>query len=91
MTQAAVTITDADIIAQVVVPDKGDLGPDSARAILDLKFTEEAESRMHDLLEKNNQGTLSEGERAEMESYSRVGNFLALMQAKARLSLANAT
>ena len=43
---------------------------------------------MNELAEKNRQGTLTESEAAEMEKYLRVGNFLNLMQAKARLTLA---
>jgi len=42
---------------------------------------------MNDLAERNRQGTLTEAERQEMEKYLRVGNFLNLMQAKARLAL----
>ena len=69
------------------MPEQGGLSRESARAILELRFSESADARMHELLEKNSLGELSDAERAEMESYSRVGNFLALMQAKARLSL----
>ena len=44
---------------------------------------------MMELADKNNRGTLSAAERQEMEKYARVGNFLDLLQAKARLSLKN--
>jgi uncharacterized protein YnzC (UPF0291/DUF896 family) len=63
------------------------MSPESARAILDLRFHSSALSRMNELAEKNRQGTLTESERREMDSYVRVGNFLNLMQAKARLFL----
>ena len=36
---------------------------------------------------ENNKGTISESERATLDKYLRVGQFLDLMQAKARLSL----
>jgi hypothetical protein len=42
---------------------------------------------MRELADKGNRGTITEAENAEMESYRRVGNLLALLQAKARLSL----
>ena len=45
---------------------------------------------MNELANKNRQGTLTDAERTEMEQYLGVGNFLNLMQAKARLSLAPA-
>ena len=83
-------ITEADILSQVVAPDRADLPPELARSILDLKFSRAAVARMNELAEKNNQGILSDSERQEMEKYMRVGSFLDLMQAKARLSLQNA-
>jgi uncharacterized protein YnzC (UPF0291/DUF896 family) len=67
--------------------DQPDFSPEAARAILDLRFDSEALSRMNELAEKNRQGALTESERQEMEKYLRVGSFLNLMQAKARLSL----
>jgi hypothetical protein len=61
--------------------------PSSAEAVLSMEFTEADQERMRELAEKNNQGTLTEDERAEMEGYRRVGTFLGLMQSKARLLL----
>jgi hypothetical protein len=43
---------------------------------------------MNELAEKNRQGSLTEGESEELDKYLRFGNFLNLMQAKARLVLA---
>ena len=80
-------ITEADIMAHVIAPDQPGLPPESARAILELKFDQTARERMHDLAEKNRADTLSEAERMEMEKYLRVGQFLNLLQAKARVSL----
>jgi hypothetical protein len=81
------TITEADILAHVISPDQPGLPPESARAILELKFDQTARERMNDLAEKNRAGTLSEAERMEVEKYLRVGQFLNLLQAKARVSL----
>jgi hypothetical protein len=80
-------ITETDILTQMIHPDQPNLPPELARAILDLKFHPPAIERMNTLAEKNRQGTLTEAERGEMEKYLRVGNFLNLLQAKARLSL----
>ena len=77
-------------IVQVVAPDRADLSPELARSILDLKFSRTAVDRMNELADKSNRGILSDPEREEMEKYMRVGSFLDLMQAKARLSLQNA-
>ncbi len=87
MSDVHMPITEADILAQVVAPDEPGLPAESARAILDLHFDQTALRRMEVLAEKNNQGVLTVAEREEMGKYLRVGNFLDLMQAKARLSL----
>ncbi len=84
------TITEADILTQVINPDRPGLPTELARAILDLKFNPAALDRMNELAEKNRQGALTTTERAVLEKYLRVGNFLNLIQAKARLSLGGA-
>lgn len=80
-------ITDAEILRAVVAPDEDGLSPESARALLDLRFQKPALDRMESLAERNRSGTLDPAERTELESYLRVGNFLNLVQAKARMSL----
>jgi hypothetical protein len=80
-------VTEADILEQLVTPLQPGLSPESARAILDLRFSPEAVSRMNELAEKNRQGTLTDGERALLNKHLRVGNFPNLMQARARLPL----
>jgi len=52
-----------------------------------MQFSEQQNGRMLALAEKNNRGELTEVERAEMDSYARVGSFLGLLQSKARQSL----
>ena len=84
---ASSRITEADILDEIIAPDQPGLSPESARAILDLRFRQRAMDRMNVLAEKNRQGTLSETEQGELERYLRVGNFLNLIQSKARLSL----
>lgn len=63
------------------------VSPESAEAMLTLKFPPADESRMRDLVEKNNKGTISDAEKEEMEAYCRIGNFLGILQSKARQSL----
>jgi hypothetical protein len=79
--------TDADILQVVVAPQEPALEPSAAQSLLKLHFTDAQVARMHELADKNNAGTITAAERLEMESYSRVGNFLSLVQSKARLSL----
>lgn len=56
--------------------DRPGMSPELARAILQLHFDPRALSRMNYLAEQNSQGSLTETERAELEKYLRVGNFL---------------
>ena len=84
------TISEADILEHVVSPVKGGLPPDAARAILELKFDKGATKRIRGLLQKNNRGTISAAERITLEKFLRVGKFIDLLHAKARLSLKEA-
>ena len=63
--------------------------PDSAQAMLSIRFPPSDEQRMRELMEKNNQGTITPEEQTEMEAFRRIGSFLAILQAKARLQLQN--
>ena len=82
-----VTLTEADILSEVVAPDEPMLNQEFARAVLAVGFTDAAAGRIRALLQKNNAGTLTPAEKSNLEKYLRVGQFLDLMQAKARLSL----
>ena len=81
-------VTDAEIFAEVIGPDRPDIPPDVARSLLRLQFSEVQKERMLELADLNNRGVLSDQDRMLMESFVRVGQFIALIQAKARLSLA---
>ena len=81
------TISESDILEDLIVPDRPDLPPEAARAILELRFNESAQTRIRALLDKNNLGTITTNERDELEKYLRVGQFVDLMHAKAHLSL----
>ena len=90
MAQTDAPITEAEILTQVVAPEEPGLPQEAAMAILNLRFNQAALDRMHELAERNNLGTMTDVDRAEMERHLRVGSFLDLIQAKARLSLQNA-
>jgi hypothetical protein len=47
----------------------------------------EFQARAHELLEKNQAGSLADAERAEMASYRQLDHLLTLVKAKARLKL----
>ena len=84
------TLTEADILAEVVAPQNPTLNQEVSRALLAVGFNDAAKNRIRELLQKNNAGTITAGEKSDLEKYLRVGQFLDLMQAKAHLSLQHA-
>lgn len=80
-------LTEAEILTDVINPHQGGISPPVAREILNLHFSEETTTRIRDLLSSNNAGTINPNERSDLDKYLRVGQFIDLLQAKARLSL----
>ena len=60
----------------------------SAEALLRLRADREMQGRIEELADKSTEGTLSPEEREEYEALIRVGNFVAILQARARRLLA---
>ena len=60
----------------------------SAEALLRLRADSEMQGRIEELADKCSEGRLSSDERDEYEALIRVGNFVAILQAKARRLLA---
>ena len=86
----ATTITEAEILADAIAPDRADMPVEAAHAVLDWKFSERATRQMRTLLDRNNKGVLTPDEEIELDRYRRVGMLLDLVQAKARVSLRRA-
>ena len=82
-------LTEADILSDIVAPDEPTLNQEFARAVMGVRFSDRAQEQIRELLQKNNAGTMTTDEQSDLEKYVRVGQFLDLMQAKARLSLAH--
>jgi hypothetical protein len=57
---------------------------DGEKQLLDLRADSELQARIDQLAKRCDQGTLSPQERDEYETYVRFGNFIAILQAKAR-------
>jgi hypothetical protein len=58
--------------------------------VLRLGFGEEDRTRMGELSEKAEGGSLSDDERAELEAYCHAAAFLSVLQSKARVALRSA-
>jgi hypothetical protein len=56
----------------------------SAEALLRLRAETEMQGRIEELADKCTEGKLTEDEREEYDALIRVGNFVAILQAKAR-------
>jgi hypothetical protein len=90
MQPTQMTPTDAAVFGRLVMPDRSDFSPDTAREILSLQFDDGDKKRMHELSLKAQEGTLTQDEQAEIESYRRAGYLLGVLWSKARLSLKRA-
>jgi hypothetical protein len=88
MNSLAPSSLDAQILQRVIAPNEPSLPPALAKAILRLSFNEEQQEEMQELLDRNNQGTITDLEQERLEAYVRVNNFLGLLWSKARITLA---
>jgi hypothetical protein len=80
----------SEILSRIVGPEEGNLSPEAARGILQLKLGEVDRQRAHELAVKGQSGALTAEEMDEMEAYRRVGRLVDLLQAKAQRSLKRA-
>ena len=84
---SAAVLDDVEILSSVLSAGTPDFDPDAARAVLRMGFSDEQKALMLELADKGNRGVLTVAEHERIDRFRRVGNFLALMQSKARLSL----
>lgn len=84
---SAVSLSEADILEELVRPDDSSLSLRVAEELLAIGFSSSAKEAIRELLQKNNSGTITDAEKETLQNYTRVGQFLDLLQAKARLSL----
>jgi hypothetical protein len=57
--------------------------------IIAFKPSNALDERLHELLDKNSEGTLTSAERAELDRFMQMNHLLILLKAKARLKLAD--
>jgi hypothetical protein len=80
------SFSEVAILSRAIHRDKAPLPPEAAKALLAMDLTAEDQERMRTLSTKAAAGKLSPDERRELESYTRVSHFLAVLHSKARLS-----
>ena len=76
--------SEAAIFARVWEGTAGRMSFPIARHILKLRFSIDDKDRMHELLERNRAGTLSEQELEELDNFVKVADLLAILQSKSR-------
>jgi len=79
--------TEAEIWERAIQPGEGNLPSPTARALMELKLAPEDISRINLLSQRAQEGSLSELEERELDSYLSVGRAIELLKAKARNSL----
>ena len=68
----------------------GELPPEVARVVLSWRFADRDQERLSELLAKSRRGGLSDEEARRLDWYLLLGDFLTIIQSKARLSLSKA-
>jgi hypothetical protein len=76
--------SEAAIFASLWETEDRPLSVELARHIIRLQFSDQDRARMHALAVKNQEGHLTASERAELDSYVKVGDLVAILQSKAR-------
>lgn len=87
---AVIAENEAAIWNRTIQPENGNLAPEAARALLELKLPPEDVERVNQLSAQAGEGTLTEDESRELDNYLNVGRALELLKAKARYSLRRA-
>ena len=82
---------DATVLDRLLDPFGRILTPTVARDLVGLRFDRKAQSRIDNLARKCNEGTLTDAERNEYETYVYAIDFIAILQAKARNLLKRST
>lgn len=76
------------VLDRLLEPVSSSLNEEAARKLIGLKADRQARARVAKLARKCNEGGLTADEREEYEMYVLAGEFVAILQAKARLVLA---
>jgi hypothetical protein len=81
--------SEVDVLERMIRPGVGDIPADAAQFFLSLDFPEFDQTRIDELSAKARAGALSTQDKEELDQYIHLGDFLALIQSKARRSLGN--
>ena len=77
----------SQILEGLIDPGQGGLSREHAQYVLGLRFSEEQVARYQLLAAKNGEGTITPGEKGELEAFVEMDTFLTILKLKARRSL----
>jgi hypothetical protein len=78
------------VLEQLVELDAKSISPETARKLLDLALTPAHQGQVDAWLQKAREGSLTSGERADLDEFIRVADLLAILHSRARQALARA-
>jgi hypothetical protein len=78
------TAADRVVLDKILEPLANALTPDLAERIVNLRADEETQTLIDQLGEKANEGSLTDAERRQYETYVRAGTLISILQGKAR-------
>jgi hypothetical protein len=81
-------VNNGRILEGLLEPVSSSLNADAARRLIGLKADRKTQKRVAKLAAKCNEGELTADEREEYQIYVMAGEFIAILQAKARVLLA---
>jgi len=90
MSSATATVTEGEILSHAIETIGQNHWRQVARVLSSLRLPDRDLDRVDYLLERNRAAAITDQERAELERYLRVGNFLDLMRARALRELGHA-
>ena len=76
-------------IERMVKNASGQMSRDAAQAVLQWQFAEPDKNKLSELSEKARSGKLSPEEGSELDWYLMLGDFLSIVQSRARVTLAS--
>jgi hypothetical protein len=76
--------TNVRILESLLEPVSSSLNEDAARKLVGIKADRKTQARVAKLARKCNEGTMTAEERDEYELYTMAGEFIAILQARAR-------
>jgi hypothetical protein len=80
---------DTIVLDKILEPLSSALTPELAQRLVGLRADAETQALIDTLGDKANEGTLTEAERRQYETYVRAGTLVSILQAKARKLIAN--